>query len=107
MRLKPLGIVLSIIGIVMIIYTGFNFVTTEKVVDLGPIEINAEKNHPVQWSPIVGIVLLVGGIVIVLSDKKVKAWKKNFHEMCELCNLFSELCNIPGRNKCIFDPSCY
>lgn len=73
MRLRPLGIVLSIIGIVMIIYTGFNFVTTEKVVDLGPIEINAEKNHPVQWSPIVGIALLVGGIVIVLIDKKAKA----------------------------------
>ena len=73
MRLRPIGIVLSIIGIVMIIYTGFNYVTTEKVVDLGPIEINAEKNHPVQWSPIVGIVLLVGGIAIVLSDKKVKA----------------------------------
>jgi len=73
MRLRPLGIVLSIIGIVMIIYTGFNYVTTEKVVDLGPIKINAEKNHPVQWSPIVGIVLLVGGIVIVLSDKKAKA----------------------------------
>jgi hypothetical protein len=54
----------------MIIYTGFNYVTTEKVVDLGPIKINAEKNHPVQWSPIVGIVLLVGGIVIVLIDKK-------------------------------------
>lgn len=73
MQLRPLGIVLSIIGIVMIIYTGFNYVTTEKVVDLGPIKINAEKNHPVQWSPIVGIVLLVGGIVIVLSDKKVKS----------------------------------
>jgi len=56
----------------MIIYTGFNYVTTEKVVDLGPIKINAEKNHPVQWSPIVGIVLLVGGIVIVLSDRKTK-----------------------------------
>jgi len=73
MRLRPLGIVLSIIGIVMIIYTGFNYVTTEKVVDLGPIKINAEKNHPVQWSPIVGIALLVGGIVVVLIDKKVKA----------------------------------
>jgi len=73
MRLRPLGIVLSIIGIVMIIYTGFNYVTTEKVVDLGPIKINAEKNHPVQWSPIVGIALLVGGIVIVLIDKKAKA----------------------------------
>ena len=73
MRLRPLGIVLSIIGIVMIIYTGFNYATTEKVVDLGPIKINVEKNHPVQWSPIVGIVLLVGGVVIVLNDKKVKA----------------------------------
>jgi len=73
MRLRPLGIVLSIIGIVMIIYTGFNYVTTEKVVDLGPIKINAEKNHPVQWSPIVGIALLVGGIVVVLIEKKVKA----------------------------------
>ncbi|MDD2307013.1 MAG: hypothetical protein PHP53_20080 [Prolixibacteraceae bacterium] len=73
MRLRTLGIILGIIGIVMIIYTGFNYVTTEKVVDLGPIKINAEKNHPVQWSPIVGIALLVGGIVIVLTDKKGKA----------------------------------
>jgi len=78
MRLRPLGIVLSIIGILMIIYTGFNYVTTEKVVDLGPIKINAEKNHPVQWSPIVGIALLVGGIVIVLIDKKAKVWKTAF-----------------------------
>lgn len=85
MRLRPLGIVLSIIGIVMIIYTGFNYVTTEKVVDLGPIKINAEKNHPVQWSPIVGIALLVGGIVIVLIDKKAKAWKKDISTKCVNC----------------------
>lgn len=67
---KPLGIVLIIIGVIMIIYTGFNYVTTEKVVDLGPIKINAEKNHPVQWSPIVGVVLLVGGIVVMVTGKK-------------------------------------
>jgi uncharacterized membrane protein YdcZ (DUF606 family) len=40
------------------------------VVDLRPIEINAEKNHPVKWSPIVGIVLIVGGIVVFAIDKK-------------------------------------
>ena len=39
---KTLGIVLVVIGIIMMVYTGFNYVTTEKVVDLGPIEINAE-----------------------------------------------------------------
>jgi len=68
--MKTLGFVLIGIGIVMMIYTGFNYVSTEKVVDLGPIEINAEKNHPVKWSPIVGLVLIVGGIVVVAIDKK-------------------------------------
>lgn len=70
MNTKTAGIALIIIGIVMIAYTGFNYVTTEKVVDLGPIEINKEKNHPVQWSPIIGVVLLVGGVVLMLTDKK-------------------------------------
>ncbi len=67
---KSIGIVLVVIGIIMIAYTGFNFVTTEKVVDLGPIEINKEKNHPVQWSPIVGIALLAGGILVLVMNKK-------------------------------------
>ncbi|MEI6141433.1 MAG: hypothetical protein WCP85_19335 [Mariniphaga sp.] len=55
----------------MIIYNGFNYVTTEKVVDLGSIVINKEKNHPVQWSPIAGVILLVGGIVLVVNNKKI------------------------------------
>jgi uncharacterized membrane protein YidH (DUF202 family) len=71
--MKSLGIVLATIGLIMMIYTGFNFVTKKKVVDLGPIEINKETNHPVQWSPIVGVVLLVGGIVVIVSSKKTKA----------------------------------
>lgn len=70
---KSIGIVLVVIGIIMIAYTGFNFVTTEKVVDLGPIEINKEKNHPIQWSPIVGIALLAGGILVIVMNKKGRA----------------------------------
>ena len=70
--MKTTGMVLLAIGLLLTIFTTFQFFTKEKVVDLGPIKINAEKNHPVQWSPIVGIVLLVGGIVIVLIDKKAK-----------------------------------
>ena len=52
------------------LYTGFNYVTTERVVDIGPIHVNHEENHPVQWSPIIGAILLVGGIVIVALNKK-------------------------------------
>ena len=70
MKIKTLGVVLAAIGILMIVYTGFSYVTKDKVVDLGPIEINAETNHPVQRSPIVGVVLLVGGLVVFATGKK-------------------------------------
>lgn len=70
MKSRSIGIVIIIIGAIMMIYTGFNYVTKEKVVDIGPIEINKEKNHPVQWSPIVGAVLLVGGVLLIAADKK-------------------------------------
>ncbi len=70
MKTKSIGIGLILIGIIMFIYTGFNYVTTEKVVDIGPIKINQQKSHPISWSPIVGVVLLVGGIVVIATNKK-------------------------------------
>ncbi|CAM2946352.1 hypothetical protein [Flavobacterium frigoris] len=70
MNAKNIGILIIIIGAIMVFYTGFNYVTTEKVVDIGPIEINKQQNHPVQWSPIVGVVLIIGGVVLVAKDKK-------------------------------------
>lgn len=70
MQTKTLGIIVIVVGVIMMIYTGFNYVTTEKVVDIGPIEINQQKSHPVQWSPIVGGILIVGGVLLVAFDKK-------------------------------------
>jgi hypothetical protein len=68
--MKNIGILLIVLGAIMMAVTGFNLVTKEKVVDLGPVEINKNKNHPVQWSPIVGGVLLIAGVVVVLTGKK-------------------------------------
>ncbi len=70
MKAKAIGIMIMIIGMVMIIFTSFDFKTTEKVVDIGSVQIDKEKSHPVHWSPIVGIVLIVGGIVIITTDGK-------------------------------------
>jgi uncharacterized membrane protein len=44
--MQKIGFVLVIIGAIMMFYTGFNYVTTEKIVDIGPIEINKQQNHP-------------------------------------------------------------
>ena len=68
--MKNLGLVLIGLGIMMMIFTGFNYVTRENVVDLGGVQINANENHPVEWSPIAGGVLLVAGVVVFLSNKK-------------------------------------
>lgn len=69
---KTSGIALLIIGILMIAYTGFNFVTNEKVVEIGSIEITKENNHSVQWPPIAGVVLIIGGATLLFLDKKSK-----------------------------------
>lgn len=70
MNTKTLGLVVIIIGILMILYTGFNLMTSEKVFEMGGMEMSMNKSHPVQWSPIVGVVLLAGGIVLVALNKK-------------------------------------
>lgn len=70
MSKRLIGILLVIIGIVMIAYTGINYVTKDKIVDVGPIEVSKEQNHSFEWSPVVGGVLLLVGIVVVVADKK-------------------------------------
>ena len=70
MKVKNIAIFLIILGVIMFLYNSFNFKTTEKVVDIGPIKINKEVNHPLTWSPIMGGVLVVGGIVLLLAGAK-------------------------------------
>ncbi len=69
-KMKTLGVALIVIGIVMMIFTGFKYVTKKEVVNVGPVEINKTTEHPVEWSPIIGGILLSGGLLIVLTDKK-------------------------------------
>jgi drug/metabolite transporter (DMT)-like permease len=73
MKTKTIGLAMIILGIVMLLYTSFNYLTTENVVDIGPLQINKEVNHPVKWSPIIGIILAVGGVVLIVASNKREA----------------------------------
>jgi uncharacterized membrane protein YqgA involved in biofilm formation len=70
MNTKNLGIVVIIIGILMMVYTGFHYVTKQKLIEFGPIDINREKNHSVQWSPLIGLMVIIGGVVILKVGSK-------------------------------------
>ena len=71
--MKTVGIILLIAGLVMALYTGFSYVTKEKVVDLGGLEITADKQHTVNWQPYVGVgMAVVGAGILFLGRKKSK-----------------------------------
>jgi NADH:ubiquinone oxidoreductase subunit 6 (subunit J) len=70
MSTKLIGIVLIIIGAIMMLYTGFNYVTTETLVDLGPVSIESEKNNFMKLSPILGAILLAGGLILLFLQSK-------------------------------------
>jgi uncharacterized membrane protein len=66
------GILLIVLGVIAFAYQGFSYTTTEKAVDLGPIQINTEREHTFPLPPIVGGIALIGGIaLLVVGGKKV------------------------------------
>jgi hypothetical protein len=70
MKMYTFGIALIILGVMMFVYTGFNFVTSKNVVDIGSITINRDENHLVQWSPVAGIILFATGVVLIIRGRK-------------------------------------
>jgi len=46
------------------------FTTRDKIVDIGPIQVTADKKKTLPLPPIVGAVALVGGIVLLVMGNK-------------------------------------
>jgi hypothetical protein len=68
--MKALGIVLLLIGIFSLAYQGFTYTTQKKVVDIGPIQATKEEHHTVPLPPILGALALIGGVVVLVSDRR-------------------------------------
>jgi uncharacterized membrane protein HdeD (DUF308 family) len=60
-----IGVILIVIGIVALAYQGITYTTKEKVVDLGPLKVEAKREKTIPLPPVVGVIALVGGIVLV------------------------------------------
>ncbi|MBK5278826.1 MAG: hypothetical protein JJE09_08185 [Bacteroidia bacterium] len=68
--MKNPGIALLAIGLIMTLFIGFNLVTLRNVVDIGEIQISRDEKTPIYWSPIVGGVMAVAGLLIHVTKKK-------------------------------------
>jgi hypothetical protein len=62
-----IGIALMALGLIALVYQGITYTTRERVVDLGPLKITAQKEKTIPLPPILGGVALAGGIGLVVA----------------------------------------
>lgn len=68
--MRALGILLLVVGLAMLAFTGFNFKTEKKVLDVGPLEVNKEESHHVGWPVWAGGLAAAAGLVILVAGRK-------------------------------------
>jgi hypothetical protein len=70
--LLVLGIVLLLGGLAMLAWPAFTYTTTEKVLDVGPVEVTTQDRDRVELPPVLGIGSAIAGIaLIVLGSRRV------------------------------------
>jgi hypothetical protein len=65
--MKPLAVLLVVLGIVGLIYGGFSWTRKDTVVDAGPIQITADKKERLPITPVAGGLMLAAGVVLLLK----------------------------------------
>jgi len=65
-----LGIALIVFGVIALAYQGFSYTVPKKAVDLGPVHVTKDEKHTVPLPPIIGALALIGGIAVLVIDRK-------------------------------------
>ena len=67
------GIVLIVLGILSFAYQGISVTTQKKVVDVGPIHATKDEKHTLPLPPVLGGILLIGGVALLLTGQRSAA----------------------------------
>lgn len=70
-NMRKAGIIILVVGLIVTMITGFNYVTKETIVEIGDLEITTDKTHSTDWSPLAGVAVMVaGGVVYLVGGKE-------------------------------------
>jgi hypothetical protein len=67
------GIVLVVLGIISLAYQGISYTTQKKVLDIGSLHATKDEKHRVPLPPVLGGLLLIGGVLLLVSGSKASA----------------------------------
>jgi hypothetical protein len=65
-----IGLVLVVLGILALVYQGIGYTKHKDIVDIGPIHASTDEHKTLPLPPILGAIALVGGIVLMVRDRK-------------------------------------
>lgn len=74
--MKPIilvGILLVVLGTLALAYQGISYTRQEKVLDIGPIHATAETHERIPFPPILGGLVLVGGVAFLITGARQKS----------------------------------
>jgi hypothetical protein len=64
------GVALIVLGVAGFAVGRISYTTKEKAIDLGPIEVTAEKKHELAIPEVAAIVAFAAGIVLVIAGTR-------------------------------------
>jgi divalent metal cation (Fe/Co/Zn/Cd) transporter len=70
--MKKSGLIIGAIGLAITIFAGVSFITREKIVEIGSMSMMADRSHTMNWSPYLGIGIIVIGLIIYLIGTSSK-----------------------------------
>ena len=68
--LTVVGLVLIVLGVIALAYQGISYTTTEKVIDIGPLKVEAKKEKTIPLPPILGGVAVAAGVVLLIAGAR-------------------------------------
>ncbi|AMV23952.1 hypothetical protein VT84_06125 [Gemmata sp. SH-PL17] len=68
--MRVIGIMLVLLGILALAVPSITFMTTERAVDTGFLQIDYQKPHTIVLNPIVGVVAAVAGIAMIFAGRR-------------------------------------
>lgn len=68
--MKVFGVLLVIVGVLALVYGGISYNQEKTVLDVGPFKATATEQKNIPFSPIVGGIVLLGGILLMVIPRK-------------------------------------
>jgi uncharacterized membrane protein YidH (DUF202 family) len=68
--MKTLGVVLVAIGVLSLIYGGFDYNRNRTVMQVGELEIQASEHHSVSIPAVAGLAVLLGGVAFLVGGAR-------------------------------------